>query len=443
MKSYVWILLINACIALTVLGCQPSPEANVVGYMIAQQFGTLDAAIYEHRPKGTLAGNVVDTKEQPIENATVVVAQRTGEPYTATTDEFGAYEIRGVPVGKYVPAAVAPGYDEAALFDRIGIPTAVEVVADAQVQVPLITLSAHTPLSLPENLGDVVALTQTAVFTTSAPFPTGATAQAYSFEYQYNGAKIDTLRLYLPTRDNANAIDEPTELPLLFMVYPTHVDLWQSVSTAFASEGYALVAVSSIAERAVDIDAHARDALVALTLATSGELERQIGAGKRIADGGAVALGGSFSSAILNRLLRDAGDQVAAWVTVGGISNAFTGTADFYAGRISIPPPYELIIPALGSPRLYPLPFLRYSPTYVAGAFPPTLIIHTDADRIIPIDQAQELEAALRSANVPVDVFYYQDVSHYLQIDENLSDAGREMFYRVLEFAEKHTETSN
>lgn len=443
MKPYIWILVVNICISLSILGCQPSPEANVVGYMIAQQFGTLDAAIYENRPKGTLAGGVVDANNQPIENATVVVAQRTGEPYTATTDEFGAYEIDDVPVGKYVPAAVAPGYDEAALHDRIGIPTAVEVVADVQVQVPLIKLSRHTPLSLPEALGDVVGLTKTAAFTSSAPFPTGATAQVYSFEYQYNGAKIDTLRLYLPTDEDSDSIGELAELPLLFMVYPTHVDLWQSVSTAFASEGYALVAVSSIAERAVDIDAHAQDALVALTLATSGELEQQIGLDERIADSGAVALGGSFSSAILNRLLRDSGEQVAAWVTVGGISNAFRGTADFYAGRITIPPPYEFIIPALGSPRLYPLPFLRYSPTYVAGAFPPTLIIHTDADQIIPIDQAKELEEALRSSNVPVDVFYYEDVSHYLQIDENLSKAGREMFYKVLAFADKHTGTSN
>ena len=151
-----------------------------------------------------------------------------------------------------------------------------------------------------------------------------------------------------------------------------------------------------------------------------------------------MALGGSFSSAVLHRFLRDTNEDVAAWVTVGGIANAFDGTADFYAEQIEIPPQYTYLIPALGPPHLYPLAFLRYSPVYTAAQLPPTLIIHTAADRIIPISQAYELEAALRTAGVPVTVFYYQDVSHYLQIDDQMTDAGREMFYRVIDFAQQY-----
>jgi dipeptidyl aminopeptidase/acylaminoacyl peptidase len=48
------------------------------------------------------------------------------------------------------------------------------------------------------------------------------------------------------------------------------------------------------------------------------------------------------------------------------------------------------------------------------------------------------LEAALQRAGVPVTVFYYQDVSHYLQIDDQMTDAGREMFYRVVDFAQHY-----
>ena len=76
----------------------------------------------------------------------------------------------------------------------------------------------------------------------------------------------------------------------------------------------------------------------------------------------------------------------------------FSGTADFYAGRLEMPPQYELLIPALGAPNLYPLPFLRYSPVYTAAQLPPTLIIHTDVDKVTPIDQAYQLEAALKAA---------------------------------------------
>mgnify|MGYP001000194810 CR=1 FL=1 len=128
---------------------------------------------------------------------------------------------------------------------------------------------------------------------------------------------------------------------------------------------------------------------------------------------------------------------IAGWVTVGGISNAFSGTASFYAGQLEIPPQYEFLIPALGLPNLYPLDFLRFSPVYTAAQLPPTLIIHTDVDHVIPIDQAYQLEAALHANQVPVEVYYYKDVSHYLQIDENMTEQGREMFYRVLTFAQR------
>ena len=161
-----------------------------------------------------------------------------------------------------------------------------------------------------------------------------------------------------------------------------------------------------------------------------------------LADAPAVALGGSFSSAIVNRLLRDERDQFAAWLTLGGISNAFTGSADFYAGRLTLPERFRLVIPALGPANIYPLPFLYFSPVYTASHLPPTMIIHTDVDKIIPIGQAYEMEKALRAAGVPVDVLYYEDVSHYLQIGEDLTESGEDMFWQVLTFLETHTGTS-
>jgi acetyl esterase/lipase len=82
-----------------------------------------------------------------------------------------------------------------------------------------------------------------------------------------------------------------------------------------------------------------------------------------------------------------------------------------------------------------------YSPVYSAGELPPTLIIHTAADEILRINQAHDLEAAVRAAGVPVETYYYEDVSHYLGIGENLTDAGREMFYKIVEFAKRYGET--
>ncbi|MEZ4737634.1 MAG: carboxypeptidase regulatory-like domain-containing protein [Caldilineaceae bacterium] len=406
--------------------CAPTPQGNVIGYLIAERLGRFEAP--PASAQGSVEGNVYDAGE-PIAGATVVVAERDGRPHRAQTDAQGHYQIAGIPPGQYAVAAVAPHFEESKLHDALGLPLLVTIRPDAVTVAPPLALQRHAPTPLPEPLAAATQLTLTHTAIVTAPFPAGSTAQMQAFQFANAGVVIPTLRLYLPT---STALQP--DLPLLFLVYPTLVDAWQSVSVAFAAQGFAVVAVSPVAARALDIDAHALDARIALALAQQGQLD------SRLRDQSAVALGGSFSSAILHRLLRDLDQEVVAWVTVGGIADAFNGAADFYAGRITIPPEYTYLIPALGPPNLYPLAFLRYSPVYTAAQLPPTLIIHTDADRIIPISQAYDLEAALRAAGVPVAVFYYADVSHYLQIDDQMTDAGREMFYRVVDFAQQYRE---
>jgi acetyl esterase/lipase len=404
-------------------GCTPRPEVNVAGYLLAERLGTLDAP--SPGAPGAVTGLVLSAGE-PLAGATVVLAERTGRPHTGRSDAQGRYTIAGIPPGQYVPAAVAPGFEETAAQDWLGMPYLVTVTGNTTATVPALALRPHVSAPLPTPLDASVQLSQTASYTAATVFPPGAVAQVTAYAFTYAGATVDTLRLYVP-------LDLPAgrALPMLFMVYPTHSDRWESVSVGLASAGYALVAVSPVAARAVDIDAHAQDARVAFALARQGALGPQIGVQK------AIALGGSFSSPILHRFLRDEGDEIAGWVTVGGISDAFSGAADFYAGRLEIPPEYRYIVPALGAPNLYPLPLLRYSPVYTAAQLPPTMIIHTDADRITPIDQAYELEAALRAEGVPVEVYYYPDVSHYLQIGEDMTPAGVEMFSRILDFARR------
>lgn len=407
--------------------CVPTSTGNVIGYQVAKQLNNLPTAP-SSQPHGGLAGQVL-ANGRPVAGATVLVAERSGTPHTARTDRQGHYQIPAVPAGQYVPAAVAPGYEELALADALGIPYVVTVQPGVTTTVPTVVLTAHHPTPLPAQLAAATGLTLTATAVVTAAFPVGSRAQMRAFHFVYNGVLIDTLRLYTPL---AHPADRP--LPLLLMIYPTHVDLWRSVSTAYAAQGFALLAISPSASHGTDVVAHAADARVAFELARQGAFGAQVDASR------AVALGGSFSSAILHRFLDDVGDQMRAWVTVGGISDAFSGTAAFYAGQLEIPPQYELLIPALGLPNLYPLTFLRYSPVYTAAQLPPTLIIHTAVDRVIPIDQAYRLEAALRAAGVPVEVFYYEDVSHYLQIDEQMTEQGRAMFDRVLEFATKYTQ---
>ena len=421
-----WLLL--GCLASTIAilssACAPTPEGNVIGYLVANRLGRFDAPpTLEH---GSIAGIVLH-EGQPIAGATVVVAERTGRPHSAQTDAQGRYQIDPVPPGQYVVAAIAPYFDESAAQDALGHPLLIRVKAEQVTEAPPFHLLSHIATPLPDPLAAATDFTLTSTTVVTAAFPANSSAQVQAFQFRYAGALISTLRLYLPL-----STELAPDLPMLFMVYPTQVDAWQSVSVAYAAQGFAVVAISPVADRALNIDAHALDARIGLALAQQGDLDALLH-GRR-----AVALGGSFSSAILHRLLRDLDQEVVAWVTVGGIANAFSGAADFYTGQIEMPPQYTYLIPALGPPNLYPLAFLRYTPVYTAAQLPPTLIIHTDADRIIPISQAYDLEAALEAAKVPVTVFYYQDVSHYLQIDDQMTDAGREMFYRVVDFAKQY-----
>lgn len=418
------------CLALVFLAsCTPSPAANVTRYLVQKWLADQTASlpyIPPPQPTGSLTGQLLFGGE-PIPAMTVVVAQPDGTPHSQVTDAQGRYRIDGLPPGNYVPAAAGPGFEETALTDRLGLPWLIPVRSGEIAVAPPFHLMRHSPPPLPENLAPAVQLTPGATYTVTSLFPPGAAAQVQRFQFTRAGAVNDSLRLYLPLESQPG-----DQWPLLLAVFPGIIDGWESVSVAFASEGFALVAISPLSDWGMDIDQHTLDARVALELALQGQLT------DHIAPGPVVALGGSFSSAILHRLLRDEGSRFGGWVTVGGISNAFQGTADFYAGRLELPPQYALAIPALGQPNLYPLPFLRYSPVYTAGELPATLIIHTDADRIIPISQAMELEQMLRTNRVPVEVFYYADTSHYLHIGAEMSDAGRQMYFLIRDFARAH-----
>jgi len=419
--AFLWLMVLSMLLA----ACAPTAEGNVLGYLIEQQLRGGSSAPTDG-PTGSLQGEVW-MEGSPAAGVSVLVAERTGRPHATVTDIQGRYRLDGLPSGRYVVAAVGPESEEVALTGAWGIPWLLQVEADTTVTAPLLTVQRHVAASLPGDLGAAVQLSAGQPYTASAPYPAGSVAWGQAFSFERAGAVVDTLRVYHPLADDT------TPRPLIFGIFPGAIDGWEPVSVAFAAAGYTVVAISPSSARGLDVYAHAEDARIALHLTRRGLLGADVG------DASAVAMGGSFSSAILHRLLRDERAQFAAWITVGGISNAFTGSQDFYEGKLDIPDPYGLVIPALGAANIYPVPFLRFSPVYTAAHLPPTLIIHTDVDAIIPIDQAYQLEAALRAAGVPVEVFYYQDVSHYLQIGEDMTEAGQQMFGLVMEFVERYT----
>ena len=420
------VALLLPFLLLLLSACQPPPAANVAGFMLGQRLHSLPSPSL-HLPAGAIEGRVA-AGERPLAGAVVLVAERTGQAHTATSDGDGRYRIENIPADDYVVAAVAPGYIESALHNTWGGPVPLRVQSGQTTQAPDLQLSPLQRNPAPQDLS-TINLRLTAEYTATAPFPPGSAAQVRAFAFDRAGITVDTLRLYLPL--DAQPDDR---YPLLLFVAPTAIDDWQYVSTAFASQGLAVAGISPVAARGVDADAQAQDARSALALAQTGALGPEVG------DNRPVAIGGSYSSAILARLVRTAGDKLGGWVSVGGLANAFAGAADFYAGKLQMPPNYALLVPAFGLPNLYPLTFLRYSPVFVASELPPTLLVHTAADHVLPIEQAYELEAAAKAAGVPVETYYYADTSHYLGIGDNLTDAGQEMFYKIVDFVKRYGE---
>ena len=199
-------MLVSVAFAFLLTACAPSPQMNVLGYWVSERLGTLEP-VEASVPTGSLLGRVMDG-DTPVVGASVVVAERTGRPHSAKTDETGRYRIDDVPVGQYVPSAIAPGYDEAVAVDSVGIPRLATVEAGTESEAPTILLTRRVPVALPEPLADAVHLTLTGTYTATAPFPEGAAAQVQTFRFERDGVVNDTLRLYLPldgTKDTEEA----------------------------------------------------------------------------------------------------------------------------------------------------------------------------------------------------------------------------------------------
>ena len=258
----------------------------------------------------------------------------------------------------------------------------------------------------------------------------------------------DTLRVYLPlgTTDSGELSSEELSSEALVVIshyssfsYPGVVDGWEQVSVAFAAQGYGRGGAFAGGELGHSCRRARNGCTHHFELARTGHTRALLHRRSPRWRWAVVSAAASSTACCVTWIK----DDISAWVTIGGIGDAFSGAHDFYTGAITVPAAYELVIPAMGNPKIHPMPFLRLSPTYIAGQLPPTLIIHTDADTIIPISQAEDLASALRAAGVPVETFYYTDVSHYLQIEDNMTDEARTMFYHILDFVEQYQEEPN
>lgn len=369
---------------------------NVVDYQIRR--------LLPARPvtgSGMVTGRITAGDGQPVPEAFALVATDRGAVFRGDADREGFYQIVDAPPGIYVPLAAAWGY--AAQRPAGGAP--VPVRADQVTRGVDFRLTPQAPYR--PALRD---LTVAPVETVTGTFPGPVTAIRSRIAVEHAGLTLTNTLLYEPPGDQ--------RLPVLLLVFPSPAIGWETISVAMANEGFVVLAIGPAAERGLDIEAHMRDVVALATLLLDGRLTPR-------ADPSRIGgLAGSFSSVLLFRALRDL-PPLQGVVTMGGVSDGFLGYQALFREELEIPPPYDTFIASLGRPDRHPEIFLRYSPAFFAEHVPPTLIIHTQADRVVPVDQAYRFAEALEQAGRPYELVIYEDISHYLDPDNPTEETRR------------------
>ncbi|RME84091.1 MAG: hypothetical protein D6775_06485 [Caldilineae bacterium] len=366
--------------------------------------------------RGSLAGWVTDTEGEPVAGALVLVATPRGQTFYAYSDETGYYSINGIPRGVYRPIAAAWGYElpSQSRPPQVGAPMALGAEPGRFDAV----LTPHLSPPLPET----VDLQVGPPLTVTSDFALVSQATRRAITFTHEGLAINSDFLYTPRPAGG-------PWPLLVIAYPSIATNWEKATVPFAASGYTVLAIGPDPDRALDLDGHARDMQLIIGLTQRGRL------GPFPAAPDFVLVTGSFGSLYGYRALPDL-QHLLAIVNIGGVSDAFLGVQALYSETLQIPPPYDLAIASMGSPDRDPAFFLAYSPAFWARHHPPTYIMHTYEDEVIPYNQAQRLAAALAEAGIPHQLYLYHSDTHYLD-PRTPTEQALDVFSRVLAFVDE------
>jgi len=366
---------------------------------------------------GSLSGWVTDESNHPVADALVLVSSITGQTFSTHTDAQGHYLLTDVPAGIYRPIAAAWGYELPAHSkgDNVGPRLRIGDKLrrwDAQL----------TPHTAPPLVLDPAAVVLGPGLQVDSDFPAPATAIRQALTITTASAILDGDLLYTPAQGAG-------PWPLLVIAFPNTALNWDKATIQFAAAGYVVLAITPDPERGLDLEAHAADTRLAITYAQRGLITPAIG------EPDFVLLTGSFGSLYGYRALPDL-EHLHAIVDIGGVSDAFLGVQALYSETLAIPPPYDMAVASMGRPDNDPGFFLAYSPAFWAEHLPPTLIIHTYEDEVIPYNQAIRMAEALAAAGVPHELYLYHANTHYLD-PRDPTPAAVAVFDRTLAFIEE------
>ena len=426
------------------------------------------------RGTGTLRGTVRGAGARPIAGARVLLTRWDGTTYGAVSGAEGDYAIHGVPAGRLAGVAGAPGHGDAILGSGWQhYPTAtwwwqgrrVVVAAGAETRIDTILPADPGPRRVAPGAGLRLGAPETVAC--RAPIDSQAVRRQMTFDSGGRPNQVTLLYTPLhltpgpspaaapltpnpaPSRGEGNGSPPPRAtapplplgsaqstianrgtrasgssqmgdwgpggegVPTLLTVYPGPADGWECASVPLAAAGYAVVAAGPA--YSFDLERDVDELVRLLDFARAGRL-----AG---ADGSRVAaLGGSYSALHVLRLLQreaPAGRGVAAAVLLGAPADLFDMRRRFEQGTFIPPFGLDQALVALGFPDREPLRYWRYSGAYhVRRELPPTVLIHSRSDAVVPYQQSELLAGALAQAGVWHRLHLFEGASHYLLSEE-------------------------
>ena len=396
--------------------------SNVVEYRLRVAWRRWSGREADASVGGAIAGLVRDGTGQPLAGATVLVSTVTGVVYEAQSDALGAYQIEHVPPGRYVPAATQWGYDTAVYHEDTQERTPVTVRTGKLASGVDLTLHRHQPWRPDIDGPPVIGPQQTA----TATFPAEIAVSRVPVTYVNEGLIITTTVIYEPL-ERASA--EP--LPVIVATYPSPPLNWERISVALANEGYVVLGIGPSPQRQFDIPGMGRDLIKAVAYLRDGQLTGRADTERE------GWLAGSYGSLIVFRALLEDPDGVDAFVLVGSVTDAFLLVQSLYADEALLPPQHVATVAALDPPDMAPDVYLGYSMAFYAAHLPPTLVVHTKVDEVVPYNQSLRLADALQAAGVTHELFIYEDTSHYLD-PEHATPGTAELYRRLVTFLDRY-----
>ena len=360
---------------------------------------------------GAVVGTVRDPRGQPVAYARVLVAEPDGTPWAAEADEAGRYRIADVPNGRYVVVAAAQGYENLAVR-RLGLLRTV-VSAGRETRLDLVMERAVEP---PLRPAEDFRLDPAQTLQIEAPLP--AVAEERQIRFEVDGKPNQTAFYYTPVGGAAS-------LPTLLTVYPGPAEGWKQVSLPLAQAGYAVIAVGP--EYALDLEPDIDELLRLIAALDAGAFPRANP--RRLA-----ALGGSYSSLHVFRLLQRDADALDAILLLGPPTDLFEMRRQFEAGDIFPPFGLDQALIALGLPNRVPERYWRYSALYHArGIDVPVMLIHSKADEVVPFTQSELLADELARLGKPHELHILEGMGHYL-LEPERTPAIDDLFNTTTEF---------